>query len=197
MSTVTSVLEHEYFLEFPELIQEKMNIKIGDIFYAYRDVSYTLILSRTRPGKSKYCTMVTFRIASGAVLPYGFLSRMRIRPGDAVEITINHDKIMIEKGTVTPLFHSTNRRHALKIKLKRELEVPCRVFSQSFREDVCSVLALSSWSDNVVSQLLQTPNLLREIAQALHHDDVFSEYFEQRTKELTLDYISKNEKNAL
>ena len=55
------------------------------------------------------------------------------------------------------------------------------------------MLALTDWNDDVVSQLLQTPNLLQEVARALHNDDTFSEFFEQRTKELTLEYITGNE----
>ena len=192
MSTVISILELEYFLEFPNEIREQMNIKVGDIFYAYRDIRHTLTLSRIRPGKSKHSGIVTFLTEHGAVLPYGFLRRMRIRPGDAVELTVKHEKIMIQKGEEIPFFHSANKRKALELKLKQELEAPSRFFSQSFREDVHSVLAFAEWSDDVVSQLLQIPDLLQEIARVLHNDDAFSEYFEQRVTELTLEYLAKS-----
>jgi len=182
MITATSILECEYLLEFPVIIREKMNIRRGDHFYAYRH-GPPLVLSRIRPGKSKYCNSVEFHSEREAVLPHGFLSRMRIRPGDELELSVEEGKILIRKSEATPLFSSVT----LKAKLKREFEVPTRVISHSFREDVYHVLLLTKWPDDVVPRLVQTPNLLQEVALALHNDDVFSEFFEQRTKELTLE----------
>jgi len=82
-------------------------------------------------------------------------------------------------------------REALEEKLKRELAKSPGLFRQSYLEDVCSVLTLSEWSDDVLPRLIKTPNLLREIALALHDDDAFSAFFEHRVRELTLELIKE------
>jgi len=191
--TVTSVLEHEYFLEFPVSIRENLNIKAGECFYAYRRDTQTLTLSRLHPGKSKYYDNVDFLKAHGAVLPHEFLQRMRIRPGDTLELTIeNENEITIrQKSDVIPLLSPAGQRMALKAKLKREFEAPSRFHNQSFREDVYSVLALTNWSDDVALRLVQTPHLLREVTWALYDDEAFLDFFEQRAKEVTLELIER------
>jgi len=194
MPTATSILEQEYFLEFPISVRKKANIHIGDCFYAYRGAQQMLVLSRVRPSKSKYCNVVEFHVAHGAILPHGFLHRMRIRPGDMLELTAENDKITIQKGVAVPLFPSGSRRGALEIKLKRELATPPKFFSQSFREDVYSVLALTEWSEDFMLRLIQTPDLLQEVMRSLHNDDVFSTLFEQRVKDLTLELVENDVK---
>ena len=193
MKTFTSVLEQEYFLEFPVSIREQMNIKAGDHFFTYKRGRPTLVLARERPNKSTYCNEILFREERGAILSFGFLQRMRVRPGDELVLNVEDGKIIIQKKPVIPLFPSENRQGALELKLKRELDTPPRFFSQSFREDIYSVLTLTKWSDELMSQLILTPDLLREVAWALHNDDVFSAFFEQRTIELTLELMEKSE----
>jgi len=191
VSTAISILEDEYFLEFPVSVRKEMNIHIGDCFYAYRGIQQTLLLSRDRPNKSRYCNVVEFHVAHGAVLPYGFLHRMRIRPGNALELTVEDDKITIQKGVAIPLHPSAGKKGTLEVKLRRELETPTTFFSQSFYEDIYSVLALTEWSDEVILRLIRTPNLLQEVAQLLHNDDVFSTFLEQRIKDLALELVEK------
>jgi len=195
MLTATSVLEQEYFLEFPAVIRERMNIKAGDRFYAYKKDTLTLIVSRLHPGKSKYCSCVYFIEEHGAVLPYGFLHRMRIRSGDTLELTMeSQDEVTIrQKSDVIQLFSPKSQRVVLRAKLKREFEAPSRFSHQSFREDLYSVLSLTEWDDDVVLRLIQTPNLLRELTWALYNDDAFLDFFEQRAKALTLELI-KNQR---
>jgi len=194
--TATSVLEHEYFLAFPEVIREKMNIQTGDRFYFYRHRK-VLILNRRRPKKSRYCSYVDFYAEHGAVLSSGFLQRMRIRPGDTLELTVNNeDEVTIaKKSDVVHLFSPENRRIILTAKLKREFEAPSRFSNHSFREDVYNLLTLTDWSDDVAARLIQIPNLLREVAVTLHDDDVFSAFFEQRTIQLALELLEWQEGN--
>ena len=82
-------------------------------------------------------------------------------------------------------------QEALETKLKKELARSPEFLKQSFLEDICSVLIFTEWSDDVLPRLIKTPNLLREVALALHDDDMFSEIFEQRAKKLTLELIEK------
>jgi len=82
-------------------------------------------------------------------------------------------------------------QEALEAKLKRELAKSPEFLRQSFLLDICSVLILTDWDDDVLPRLIKTPNLLREIALRLHDDDVFSEVFEQRAIKLTLELIEK------
>ena len=82
-------------------------------------------------------------------------------------------------------------QEALETKLKKELAKSPEFFRQSFLEDICSVLILTAWSDDVLPRLIKTPNLLREIALTLHNDDAFTEVFEQRAIKLTLELIGK------
>jgi len=98
-----------------------------------------------------------------------------------------------DKSTVIALFPSVHGQGALESKLKRELDVPSSLFSQSFREDIYSVLTLSEWSDEVTLRLIQVPNLLQEIVGALHNDDMLSAFFEQRTRDLILELVEKTE----
>ena len=98
----------------------------------------------------------------------------------------------IQKGTVIPLFSADDGNGALEIKLKRELDTLPSVFNQTFREDVCSVLTLSEWDDEVMLCLIQTPNLLEEVALSLHNDDLFSAFFEQRIGTLTLELVKND-----
>jgi len=189
--TATSILEQEYFLEFPVAVRKEMDIQIGDHFFAYRDPQQTLVLSRDRPSKSRYCNVVEFRVARGAILPYGFLHRMRIQPGDMLELTVENNKVAIQKSGEISLFSPLGRTATLEAKLRRELATPPRFFSQSFREDVYSVLALTEWREDTMLRLIQTPNLLQEVMRSLHTDDVFSIFFEQRVKDLTLELVEK------
>ena len=163
MVTATSVLENECFLVFPTAIYESLHIKAGDSFYAYLKDKETLIVSRLHPGKSKYCCSVDFIQAQGAVLPHVFLQRMRIRPGDTLELTVeSQDQVTIrQKSDVIQLFSPESQRMLLKAKLKRELEASSRCSTSAFREDVYSVLTLTEWSDDMLPRLVQTPNLLR------------------------------------
>ena len=82
-------------------------------------------------------------------------------------------------------------QEALEEKLKKELAKQSELFSRSFHEDIYSVLTLTDWSDDVILRLIKTPNLLREVAWRLHDDDAFSEVFEQRAIELTLELVEK------
>ena len=77
---------------------------------------------------------------------------------------------------------------ALEDKLNKELAKLNS--SNTFQEDVCGVLMLSDWSDDDLRRLIKRPNLLKEVALALHEDDAFSEFFEQRVQELTLELIA-------
>jgi len=182
MVTATSVLESEWFLPFPGAIREAMNIQVGDYFFAYSDTNGTLLLSRAHPGKSKYCNGVEFHDGRGTVLPHGFLRRMQIRPGDELELTVKGNKIEIQKSGITPLFSSA----ILEKKLKREFEAISRCCRQSFREDIYSVLTLTKWSNEEVRRLSMTPNLLHKVEAALRDDDMYSDFFELRTKILAL-----------
>ena len=96
-------------------------------------------------------------------------------------------------ATVIPLFPSDSNQGALERKLQRELETPSRVFSQSFREDIYSILTLTDWSDDAMLRLLQTPNLLHQVTWAVHNDDVLSDFFGQRAKNLILELIEKSQ----
>ena len=86
-------------------------------------------------------------------------------------------------------------QEALEKKLKKELAMPSEYFSRSFLEDICSVFAVNEWNDDVILRFIKTPNLLREVAWALHNDDALSEVFEQRTVQLTLELIARQEGN--
>jgi len=97
----------------------------------------------------------------------------------------------MESEKVIPLFPYVNRQELFETKLQRELETPSGVFSQSFREDIYSVLTLTDWSECTMRRLMQTPNLLQEVAWAVHNDDVLSDFFGQRTKDLILELIEK------
>jgi len=103
--------------------------------------------------------------------------------------SVANNKTTTQKGTLIPLFPSDCGESALEIKLKRELEARSEQFRQSFHEDVCSVLTLTDWSDDVMLRLIQTPNLLQEVVSALHDDDVFSDFFDQRVKDLILELV--------
>jgi len=81
---------------------------------------------------------------------------------------------------------------ALEEKLKKELAKQSELFSRSFHEDIYSVLTLTDWSDDVILRLIKKPNLLREVAWTLHDDDTFSEFFEQRTIQLTMELIERS-----
>jgi len=78
------------------------------------------------------------------------------------------------------------KKEILELKLQIELENPSKLFSRSHLEDIYSVLTLNEWSGGVMLRLIETPNLLQEIARSLHTDDALSEFFEQRTRELIL-----------
>jgi len=192
MTTASSVLEEEYYLEFPASIREQMNIQTGDYFYAYRHDISTLVLARKRPNKSTYCSEIEFHNECGAILPSGFLQRMRIRPGDTLVLRVENDEIIVQKSPVIPLFPSDSRRGFLERKLIQELETPSQLFSQSLWEDVYSVLTLTEWNDEVMLYLVRVPGLLAEVAHALHNDDVFSGFFEQRTTDLILELTERN-----
>jgi len=168
-----------------------MNIKTGNYFYAYRRDISTLVLARKRPNKSTYCSEIEFHNECGAILPSGFLQRMRIRPGDTLVLRVENNEIIIRKNSVIPLFPSESRRGFLERKLIQELETPSALFSQSFREDIYFVLTLSEWSDEVMLRLIQVPNLLSEAARLLHNDDVLSMFTEQRAKDLILELAEK------
>ena len=91
-------------------------------------------------------------------------------------------------GPVISLFSNENDDSALARKLKHELDV-LDLFTNSFCQDICSVLTLTNWSDNVMVRLLQTPNLLREVAIALSDDDMYAAFLEERTRTLVLQLI--------
>ena len=78
---------------------------------------------------------------------------------------------------------------ALEDKLNREFAKSKS--NDTFLEDVCGVLMLSDWSDDTLRRLIKRPNLLKKVALALHEDDVFSDFFEQRVKALTLELMGK------
>ncbi|MCL2568085.1 MAG: hypothetical protein FWE12_01440 [Oscillospiraceae bacterium] len=82
-------------------------------------------------------------------------------------------------------------KEALEKKLEKELVQLSKRSKQSYLEDIWSVLALSEWSEEEIPRLLQTPNLLREVALTLQDDDVFLDFFEQRVKDLTLELVEK------
>jgi len=92
---------------------------------------------------------------------------------------------------VIPLFPSESSQSALERKLQRELGASSRVFSQSFLEDVYGVLILTDWHDDTMRRLIQRPNLLQEVAWAVHNDDVLSDFFGQRAKDLILELMEK------
>ena len=79
------------------------------------------------------------------------------------------------------------KKEVLELKLRIEMEKPSEIFSQSFLEDIYSLLTLSEWSEDVLLRLIKTPNLLQEVAQRIHNDDMFSAFFEQRARELILE----------
>ncbi|MCL2841989.1 MAG: hypothetical protein FWE28_00795 [Oscillospiraceae bacterium] len=74
----------------------------------------------------------------------------------------------------------------LDIKLQTEMHEPSQLFSQSFIEDIYSILTLNEWSDERLLRLIEVPNLLTTLAHALHVDDLFAEFFERRVRELVL-----------
>ena len=82
-------------------------------------------------------------------------------------------------------------QEALEEKLKKELARQPEFSSNSFLEDVYSVLTLTEWSDDVILRFIKTPNLLREVAWRLRDDDVFSAVFEQRAIQLALEVVER------
>ena len=84
-----------------------------------------------------------------------------------------------------------DKKEVLGLKLQIELENPSKLFSRSWLEDIYSILILDEWSNEVMHKLINTSDLLHEIARALHNDDVFSEFYEQRIRELILEFITE------
>jgi len=189
MATAKSVLERDYFLEFPAVVRKKMNINRSDRFFVTMAGKTTLLLSRCQPEQGTPVNLfVVFHVAHGTVLPACLLDKMRVRPGSELELKVkDRDKIIIQKSTVIPLFPSGNQRDMLEQKLNKELERPSNLFNQSFLEDIHSVLTLNEWSDDVMLALIKTPNLLQALARILHNDDMLSALFEQRAKDLILE----------
>jgi len=83
------------------------------------------------------------------------------------------------------------KKEMLELKLQVELENPSKLFSRSSLEDIYSVLTLNEWSDEVMLKLINAPDLLQEIARTLHNDDAVSEFLEQRTRELILEFVTE------
>ena len=92
---------------------------------------------------------------------------------------------------IIPFSPSESRQARLERKLQRELETPSQVFSQSFLEDVYGVLTLTDWNEETMHRLLQRPKLLQEVAWAVHNDDVLSDFFGQRAKDLIVALMEK------
>ncbi|MCL2568295.1 MAG: hypothetical protein FWE12_02510 [Oscillospiraceae bacterium] len=86
---------------------------------------------------------------------------------------------------------TADKKDILALKLQLELESPSELFSRSFLEDIYSVLTLSEWSEDMLLRLIKTPNLLQKVGRVLHNDDVFSVFFEQRTRELIVELITE------
>ena len=80
----------------------------------------------------------------------------------------------------------TDIREALERKLTIEFEQLTKSHRQSLREDIYNFLILSEWPDDVMYRLIRTPNLLGEVELALRDDDLFGDFFEQRTRALIL-----------
>ena len=97
-----------------------------------------------------------------------------------------------KKSDVIELFSLARQKRLLEAKLKREFEEPQKCCpGQSFREDVYSVLSLSEWSDDVVSCLVRTPNLLQEVTLRIRDDQAFLDFFDQRVREVVLELIEQ------
>lgn len=191
MIVATSVLEQGHFLEFPEAVREHLNIACGDRLYATMSDKATMQLSRHRPEECGCVMAVDFNAVRGAVLPCVCLRRMGIRPGHVLELTLDDGKIVIQKSNVISFSPPIGRQEALEMKLNRELEEPTNLFSRSFLEDIHSVLTLGKWNDDAILKMVKTPNLLHGVAWALHNDDVSSDFFEQRARDLILTLLGE------
>jgi len=100
------------------------------------------------------------------------------------------DPTTIQKSPILH-FPSDHRRATFEMKLKQELELPSKLFCQSFYEDIYAVLTLRDWTDEHMLRFIQTPSLLQEVALALHNDNIFSAFYEQRIVDLTLKITEK------
>jgi len=72
----------------------------------------------------------------------------------------------------------------LEEKLKNELESSDGLFSKSFLKDIQMFLLLNEWEDDVLCALLKKQGIIDRLAHAVYNDDIFSEFFEKRLKQL-------------
>ena len=78
-------------------------------------------------------------------------------------------------------------KEVLEVKVQNELqEMSTGLFSRSQLEDIGMFLINSSWSDRVLLSLIARPIVIRDLAYAIHLDEIFSAFFEVRLRELTL-----------
>lgn len=82
-------------------------------------------------------------------------------------------------------------KEALEIKLKNELEeISTDLFSKSHLTDIGMFLIGNDWDEDVLASLLSKPSVVRDLAHAFHLDELSSEFFEMRMRQLTLVYAS-------
>ena len=79
-------------------------------------------------------------------------------------------------------------KEELAAKLQKEIAEPSNLFGESLLEDIRMFLVLNDWSDEVLAALLKKTDVLRELARALHNDDIFSALLEHHLRRLTLEY---------
>jgi len=74
-------------------------------------------------------------------------------------------------------------------KLEREAKTPSSLFSESHLEDICKFILLNSWPDEVLAAIMNKPDIVNELAYALHNDDALADFFDARLQKLILEYV--------
>ena len=187
MLKVTSVLQSENYIQFPEALYTEWKIQEESDLYISIDKN-NLILSKA---KCNHAAIIRVYVGFGIILPELYVRTMGIQIGSEVSLTLDDDTVVIHKGNVVHLFSASSNKDKLIAKLNREFDTNQGSNNIWLYEDIHMFLILNEWDDTVIDNLLTKENILKELAFKLRNDDEFDEFFEKKMKELTLLYASE------
>ena len=183
--TFTTTFDRENFLRLPDALYEAWGIEDEDLYAEVRGSEIFLHKNRAK----NTVTVVGVFLHSGLSLSPYLIKTAGLRFGHEVVLTLEDDVLCITNTKAIALDSPIVRKALLEKKLQRELAESTGSNNATLLEDIYFIIAYSDWDAEVADSLLRMPDLLYNVALMLGNDDIFSDFYEKRVRDLTLQYV--------
>jgi len=194
MIAVQSALGVENTIKLPESLRSQWGVE--EVDYLYAEVKNRNLILRKERSKHTVAT-VSLTVEKSIIVPKELIKILGIQVGSRVFLSLKDDVVTLHGSKVVDLDSPEQNIDRFAKKIKREFENgqknPIGMRYEVWLEDIYQFLLLETLDDEIVSGLLNKPNILIEIIRKIRDDEEFNNLLDKKIREKAIECARENE----